>query len=119
MQWENEADTRARKVLEECAIELSDEAERIARRLRAGAVSADYVDEAAFIIRIRRPSGLGDVLLAIGIGLVGIAAGVWVVHITATTTLHLASWVNPTFVAIACAGFLVAGIGGTLKIKSG
>jgi len=118
MQWEPEADARARKVVEDCAWELSEEAERVARRLRAGAVSANYVDEAAFTIRIRRPSGAGDMLLALAFALLGIAGGVFAIVITATNPLHLKSWVEPTFTAVACAGFLLAGIGGTLKIKA-
>lgn len=86
--------------------------------LKAGAVSVDYVNSAAFTIQIRRPSGMGDVLLAVGFALLGIAGGVLAIVITATTPLHLQSWVDPTFIAVACAGFLLAGIGGTLKVKA-
>ena len=38
MQWEPKADERARAILKDYATELSEEAERVARRLKAGAV---------------------------------------------------------------------------------
>jgi hypothetical protein len=119
MQWESDADARARKILEDHAKELSDEAERVARRLKAGAVSSDYVDEAAFTIRIRRPSGgWADVLLAFGIGMLGIAGGVLAVALTASASTHLKlGWVEPASIGVACAGFFLAGIGGTLKVR--
>jgi hypothetical protein len=117
MLWEPQADQQARKIIEDNASELFVEAERVARMLKAGAVSVDYVNDAAFTIRIRRPSGVGDVLLALGVALLGIAGGVFAIIITAATPLHLKSWVDPTFIAVACAGFLLAGIGGTLKVR--
>lgn len=118
MRWEAQADKRAREILEDLATELFEEAERVARRLRAGAVSEVYVDEAAFTVRLRRPSGLGDILLGIGLAMLGVAGGVLAIIATATTPLHLKAWVDPTFIAVACIGFLLAGIGGTLKIKA-
>ena len=120
MQWEPKADERARAILKDYATELSEEAERVARRLKAGAVSVDYVDEAAFTIRIRRPSGAwADLLLAIGIGMLGIAGGVLAVVLTATASAPVKlGWVEPTAIAVACAGFLLSGIGGTLKVKT-
>jgi hypothetical protein len=118
MPWDPVANDRARKILGDNAEELFAEADRIARMLKAGAVSADYVDDAAFRLRIRRPSGMGDVLLATGVGLLGIAGGVLAIIVTATTPLHLQSWVDPTFIAVACTGFLLAGIGGTLKVRA-
>jgi hypothetical protein len=120
MHWEPEADEYARKILQEHAIELSEEAERVAKRMKAGSVSADYVDEAAFALRIRRSSGAWpDLLLAIGIGLAGIAGGVLGVILTVPAGTHVKlGWVGPASIAVACAGFLLAGIGGTLKIRS-
>jgi hypothetical protein len=120
MQWESRSDQQARKIVEDNARELFEAAERVARMLKAGAVSVDYVNEAAFTIRIRRPSGVADVLLAIGVGLLGIAGGVLAIIVTAppNAPLHLQSWVDPTFIAVACAGFLLAGIGGALKVKA-
>jgi hypothetical protein len=119
MRWEPEADERARQILRDHARELSEEAERVAGRLKAGAVSPDYVDEAAFTIRIRRPRGAwADLLVAVGIGMVGVAGGVLAVVLTAPTGTHLKlGWVEPTTIGVACAGFLLAGIGGTLKVR--
>jgi hypothetical protein len=118
MQWEPKADERARTILRDYADELSEETERVARRLKAGAVSVDYVDEAAFTIRIRRPSGAwADLLLAIGIGMLGIAGGVLAVVLTAPASTLKLGWVEPASIAVACAGFLLAGIGGTLKVR--
>ena len=116
MDWDAKAEEQAREILEKNTQELFGEAERIARRLKAGAVSAEYVSEAAFSIGIRRPSALGDLLLTIAFALLGLAGGVLVVVVTATTTLPLKGWVDPTSIAIACLGFLMAGVGGTLKI---
>ena len=92
---------------------------RVAVRLRAGAVSSEYVTEAAFTIRIRRSSGgVADVLLAIGICLLGLAGGVLAVVLTATASTHLKlGWVSPAAIGRACAGFLLSGIGGTMKIR--
>src|SRR5215831_12980787 len=119
MQWESEADARALKIIGDHAQELSEEAERIAGRLKAGAVSAEYVSRAAFTIGIRRPSGAwADVLLAFGIGLLGVAGGVLAVVLTAPAGTHLKlGWVAPTSIAAACVGCLLAGIGTTLKVK--
>ena len=120
MKWEPEADERSRAIFQDYAQELSDEAERLARRLKAGAVSAEYVTEAAFTIRMRRPSGWGDLLLAVGIALVGIASGVWVVDLTASHSTHFQlGWVKPAAVAVGCLGCLMSGLGGALKVKSG
>jgi hypothetical protein len=120
MQWEAEADERVQKILTDHAMELSEEAERIARRLKAGAVSAAYVEEAALTIRIRRPSGAWpDLLLAVGIGMLGIAGGVLAVILTAPPGAHLKlDWVGPASIAVACAGCLIAGIAGTLKVRA-
>jgi hypothetical protein len=118
--WESEADERARKILADYAVQLSEEAERVARRLKAGTVSVNYVEEAAFTILIRRPPGAwADLLIALGIGLVGLAGGVLAVILTepAGTHLHL-GWVNPAAIAVACIGFFLTGIGGTLKVRS-
>jgi hypothetical protein len=121
MHWEAEADTCARKILTDHATELSEEAERVARRLRAGAVSADYVEEAAFTIRIRRPSGpWPDLLIAVGIAMIGIAGGVLAVLLTEPSGAHVKlGWVGPASIAVACIGFFLSGIGGTLKVKAG
>jgi hypothetical protein len=121
MYWEQSADEQARAILRAHAQELSEEAERVAARLKAGAVSSDYVNEAAFTLRIRRPAGAwADVLLAIGICMLGIAGGVLAVILTTPASVHLKlGWVDPASITIACAGFLLAGIGGTLKIKGG
>lgn len=121
MQWEPQADICARKILADHAAELSEEAERVARRLKAGAVSADYVEEAAFTIRIRRPSGpWPDLLIAIGIAMIGIAGGVLAVILTEPSGIHVRlGWVGPASIAVACAGFFLTGMGGTLKVKSG
>jgi hypothetical protein len=121
MHWESEADERARKILADHAVDLSEEAERVARRLRAGSVSADYVEEAAFNVLIRRPAGAwADLLLAVGIGMLGVAGGVLAVVLTTPSDAHpKLGWVGPASIAVACIGFLMAGIGGTLKVKSG
>jgi hypothetical protein len=64
--------------------------------------------------------GWADVLLAIGIGMLGLAGGVLAVLLTAPANTHLKlGWVEPASIAVACAGFLLSGIGGTLKVKSG
>jgi hypothetical protein len=58
-------------------------------------------------------------LLAVGIGMLGIAGGALAVILTVPTGTTLkVGWVEPVSIAIACAGFLLAGIGGTLKVKS-
>jgi len=121
MDWESAADARARQVLEDHARELFEEAERVAPRLKAGSVSATYVDEAAFTIRVRRPTGAAaDVLLAVGIALLGLAGGVLAVVLTLPTGTKLRhGWVEPTAIGLACAGFLLAGVGGTIKVRSG
>ena len=118
MQWEPEADGRARKIIRDHSVELSEESERVAKRLRAGAVSADYVDEAAFTIRVRRPpSAWGDLLLAVGVLLLGAAGGVLTVIASSTASTHLKlGWVGPGSVVVACFGFLLGGIGGTIKV---
>jgi hypothetical protein len=121
MQWEPKADDCARKILTDHATELSEEAERVARRLKAGAVSADYVEEAAFTLRIRRPSGpWPDLVIAVGIAMLGIAGGVLTVILTEPSGTQVKlGWVGPASIAVACVGFFLAGIGGTLKVKSG
>lgn len=121
MNWEPGADTRAREILAAHATELSAEAERVAQRLRAGTVSADYVAQAAFTILIRRPSGaMADLTLAIGIAMLGVAGGVLAVVLTEPTGTHLKlGWVAPASIGVACAGFLLSGIGGALKVRSG
>jgi hypothetical protein len=120
MHWESAADARARKIVGDHAQELSEEAERIAQRLKAGAVSAEYVDTAAFRIGIRRPSGAwADILLAFGVGLLGVAGGVLAVVATEPTGTHLKlGWVAPASIVVACVGSLLAGIGTTLKVKA-
>lgn len=120
MRWEPDADHRARELLANYAQELSEEAERLAFRLKAGGVSPDYVNDAAFTIRIRRPTrGWGDLLLAVGIGMLGISGGVLGIVLTTPASAHLKlGWVEPAAIAIACVGFLLAGIGGALKVKS-
>jgi hypothetical protein len=120
MRWEPDADNRARELLMDYAQELSQEAERLACRLKAGAVSPDYVDDAAFTIRIRRPArGWGDLLLAVGICMLGLAGGVLGIVLTAPTSVHLKlGWIDPVSIGIACAGFLLAGVGGALKVKA-
>jgi hypothetical protein len=121
MHWESEADDRANKILANHGTELREEAGRIARRLRAGAVSADYVEQAALTILIRRPSGaVPDLLVAVGIAMLGIAGGILAVILTEPSDTHLKlGWVGPASIAVACAGFFLTGIGGTLKLKSG
>ena len=121
MDWEPEADAWALAILRAHAKELAEEAERIARRLKAGSVSEPYVEEAAFTIRIRRPSGAwADLLLAVGICMLGIAGGVLAVVLTESSSTPLKlGWVKPAAIGIACTGFLLGGIGGTLKVKGG
>lgn len=120
MNWADDADTKAGELLSAHAAELYAEAERIAMRARAGSVSSAYVDEAAFTIRIRRPgSALPDLLLAIGIGLVGIAGGVLAVVLTEPSDVHLKlNWVGPAAIGMSCIGFLISGIGGALKLRT-
>lgn len=117
MDWDPKADARAKKLLEQHATELLAEAERIARRFSAGAVSVEYVNQAALTLKMRRPSAWADTLLSLGLAMMGLAGGVWTIDATASTPLHLKSWVAPTFIAVACAGFLLAGMGGALKIR--
>lgn len=121
MNWEPGAEARAGEVLSDYAAELYAEAERVAARVRAGTVSAAYVDDAAFTIGIRRPSNaLGDLLLAVGICMIGLAGGVLAVILTTPKASHLdLHWVGPTAVGISCAGFLLSGVGGALKIRNG
>jgi hypothetical protein len=121
VKWDSEADEQAAEVLSGYAAQLYAEAERVAQRARAGSVSGAYVDDAAFTIGIRQPSSAWpDLLLAIGIGLVGIAAGVLAVMLTTPQDIHLKlDWVGPAAVGLACIGFLLSGVGGALKLRAG
>lgn len=77
MRWSDEADDAAKTVLKLHAAELLSEAERVAKRSDADAVSASYVDQAAVTVRLRQPgSGLADVLLTFGTTFGGAAGGV-------------------------------------------
>lgn len=121
MRWDTEADERATQVLAGYATQLFEEAERVAQRARAGSVSGSYVDDAAFTIAIRRPSSaIPDLLLALGIGLLGLAGGVLAVVLTTPSDVHLKlSWVGPTAVSVALVGSALTGIGGALKVRAG
>jgi hypothetical protein len=120
MHWEADADARGKKLVEHLTAELHDEAERIARRQKAGGVSAEYVDQASDRIGMRRPSGaVGDILLSVGLSLGFAALGVWVIVLTEPVGVHLQlGVVKPATIAVGVAGAVLFGMGITLKVKS-
>jgi hypothetical protein len=120
MHWEEDANDQGKKLAEHFSAELRDEAERIARRQKAGGVSPEYVGQAADRIGMRRPSGaVGDILLSVGLALGFAAVGVWAIVLTEPVGVHLQlGVVKPATIAVGVAGAVLFGIGITLKVKS-
>ncbi|WP_328992305.1 hypothetical protein OG394_38660 [Kribbella sp. NBC_01245] len=74
--WPPASDAKARQILREHALELYEEAERVAHRSGSDSVSASYVEQAAHTVRIRRTSGgWTDVLLSAGTAILGLGGG--------------------------------------------
>jgi hypothetical protein len=96
---------------------LYEEAERVARRSDAPGVSVEYVKAAATTIRLRRSSGIADIMLAIGPALTTLAGGVGVADVTATSGIKLSHWVVGVAYGAAGAGLLLTGAGVALKFK--
>ncbi|MGD0605098.1 MAG: hypothetical protein ABSA53_16055 [Streptosporangiaceae bacterium] len=120
MHWEENANDKSKKLTEKFTKELAEEAERIAGRLNAGGVSAEYVGQAADRIGLRRASGaIGDILLSVGLALGFAALGVVAIVATEPPGVHLQlGLVKPVSIAVGATGAVLASIGITLKVRS-
>lgn len=119
MEWSSEADAEARAILRLHAEDLYEEASRVAARAEADTVAPAYVRQAATTIRVRRTSSaVGDVFLALGPALAGLAGGVGTAVLTADAPVQLQSWVTGGSIGVGCVGMLLTGAGAALKVRS-
>jgi len=115
MEFSEEADKKAKTILKQNTSDLNELSISIASLRGADRVSDDFVDQAAALLTLRRPSPWADAMLSIGTAVSGAAAGVFATLVTATeepTTVTLAVSV----VALAT-GCVLAGAGFALKVK--
>jgi hypothetical protein len=116
--WPADASDEARAILRTYAEELQEEASRVTRRHGATHVAPAYVREAATTLRLRRSiSPIGDVFLAVGPALAGLAGGVGVAFATAPDPLVLDTWVAGSSIVLASVGMLMTGAGIALKVN--
>lgn len=116
--WPKEADDQARAILGNLAQDLYDESFRIARRHESDSVASAWVKQAATHIGIRRPtSRLGDVFLAVGPALAGLAGGVGTTAMTSSGGVEISGWITAASIAIGSFGMLLTGAGIALKIR--
>ncbi|MGC4940327.1 hypothetical protein [Kribbella sp. DT2] len=112
--WSFEAQKQAHWILQDHASELYAEAERIADRSGADAVSVTYVTQAAQAVRIGQPGDRRpEIMLAAGTALLGLGGGaLFAIAITPDIHPPTASLWAATISAVA--GFAIALISGTI-----
>lgn len=116
MQFSEQADDAAKKVLEHYADDLTEEAMRIAARADAEGVSVPYIEQAAAHLKLRRPgSALADGLLSVGSALAGAAGGAGATIVTASGTTP--TWLIAISLAGGSVGLLMTGAGLALKTR--
>lgn len=116
--WPADASNEARAILHVYAEELEEEAVRVARRNESTHVAPAYVRQAATTLRLRRAtSPIGDVFLAVGPALAGLASGVGVALLTAPDPLSLEGWVTAGSIVAGALGMLMTGAGVALKFR--
>lgn len=117
MSWTSAADQEAVSLLTKHAGALYEEAEAIARRAEAGAVSPTYVADAARNLRYApRPSAIPDLLLAIGSLLIGVVGG----HLVGMPSQvgPTPVWLIVTLAVVGGLGLVTFAVGVTLRLSS-
>ncbi len=115
MRLSNEANERLEKLMETNALEIRDQAARIAELVDADTISATHIEKAADLIRLYAPTTKwGDVTMSTGIGLLGISAGI------AGTASQLDPSQTWMWIAVFCTSIVGAfsfGLGFAIKVR--
>lgn len=113
--WHEDARDAGEATLRRHAVELRNEAERIARRKGAATVSKTFVHEAGTHLGLSTPSGGSDVLLGIGGLLLGIAGGFGAALLLTPTAVTTALTIISVIVVVL--GTAAFAVGATLKMR--
>lgn len=118
MGWTEGADREALAALTRHADALYSEAEAIATRARAGAVSQEYVAQAALTLHLAAPSTqVADVLFGVGSLLAGGALGT-ALSLGVQPQPDVSGWLIFALPALGVPGILFFAVGATLKFTA-
>lgn len=112
---DDDAKAYGQEALDGYAVELLDEARRIASRAESGSVSKAYVRQAALNLRLRRAGGAVPDLL-VSIGMAALAGALGVLATIRTASVDTDAWVEPTTIALVVLGAAAFAVGATLRL---